>query len=77
MAISDEEAIKAASAKARDCYHRRLQFGTGGFYIFCQDCGGTWVAKRGWGADTEIDYERCNNLVSTFDERVPPELKSR
>jgi hypothetical protein len=56
----------------RDCRHESLFFGSGGFYIFCRQCGGAWVAKKNSGPDVAIDYERSSNLVSTFDERVPP-----
>jgi hypothetical protein len=61
----EDERIAAASERYRNCYHKHSQFGAGGF------CGGTWVEKRGLGADTEIDHERANNLVS-FDQPVPP-----
>lgn len=69
---TDDDADKAQAKKARECNHLRLQFGSGGFYIFCRDCGGQWVAKRGFGPDAVIDYDRSNNLVSTDDERVAP-----
>jgi hypothetical protein len=66
----EDPAIKAQAERSRNCRHERLQFGSGGFYIFCMDCRGTWVAKRGWGPDNIIDYDRAHNLVSTFDVRV-------
>jgi hypothetical protein len=68
----EDDRIAAASERQRNCHHKHLQFGSGGFHIFCMDCGSTWVAKHRQGADTEMARQRPGNLVSTSDQRVPP-----
>ena len=38
-----------------NCTHDRLHFGSGDYYIFCDDCSATWVHKVfGGGADNDL-----------------------
>lgn len=30
-----------------DCDHKTLMFGSGDYYIFCQDCGAKWMGHDG------------------------------
>lgn len=69
----EAKAIEEASQRAHECSHRTLYFASGGYYVCCRECSGVWVAKRGWSDDTNLDYSRAANIVSTADERVPKE----
>lgn len=67
--------LSERQAKWRACRHNDLQFGSGGHYIFCCECGAQWVACHDGGT---IDHNRAGNLVSGFDHRIPgvPILKA-
>lgn len=52
------------------CQHEHLHFGSGGFYVFCRDCGAAWVARK--LESDEIDYSRSNDGVTTGDYRDKP-----
>ena len=49
------------------CKHLSLRFGSGGFYVFCDECNVAWVAvKKGGTGDRDLDYDRsgmedCDN----------------
>lgn len=34
-----------------ECRHETIRFGSGDYYIFCQDCPAAWVFKERAGAD--------------------------
>ena len=63
----DQEALSARKARWRGCAHEDLQFGSGGHFIFCCQCGAEWVASHDGG---KIDFERAGNVVSNFDHRI-------
>lgn len=47
-----------------DCNHNRLYFGSGDYYIFCDEC------KRSWVISGDMDYPDPNSCVTGFyDER--------
>lgn len=35
------------------CGHLRLRFGSGGYYIFCNDCAAAWIAWK-MGSDERV-----------------------
>lgn len=56
------------------CSHRKLSFGSGGFYIFCAECGGTWTPE---GAHGDDNHKRCiSNAVLTGAEEVRTDPKT-
>ena len=47
-----------------DCFHKTLYFGSGGFYVICQDCQNFWSCTDPWSNKAYI-----NNRVGTSDLR--------
>jgi hypothetical protein len=39
-----------------ECVHENLYFGSGDFYIFCEDCGHTWQSQ---GNEHNLHAQAC------------------
>jgi hypothetical protein len=60
------------------CRHRKLTFGSGGFYVICADaCGQYWVAKHGQDDEPGLRPESANDLTHMGDLRVEPPILDR
>lgn len=46
-------------AGGADCRHAKLQFGSGDYYLFCQECKAAWVRKR---LDSDIAAPELSNF---------------
>jgi hypothetical protein len=57
----------------KQCKHPTLTFGSGGYYVFCRQCGFTWVAKRSDGPEpnTLVDRDAGSNGLGGHDSRTP------
>ena len=51
------------------CPHRRLGWGSGAFYVICQDCSQFWIAINA-GDDSSIDYRQGANATHGWKHRV-------
>jgi ribosomal protein S27E len=40
-----------------ECEHENLYFGSGDYYIFCEDCGHTWQTQ---GGEHNLSAQQCN-----------------
>ena len=50
------------------CGHEKLTFGSGDFYIFCVDCGRSWIHKN--TADDTISYDHGHGVDGGNEYRV-------
>lgn len=52
------------TAKAqKDCNHETIRFGSGDYYVFCQDCPAAWVFKDRFGNTDEPCAAKSNQGV--------------
>lgn len=52
------------------CTHTKLFFGSGGYFVFCRECGAQWSPAH---EDNVEEVAKCmTNEVDTSDERVEP-----
>ena len=60
------------------CRHRKLSFGSGGYFIICADaCGQYWVAKRGTDGELGLREGSAKDLLYMTDLRVEPPILDR
>lgn len=52
-----------------ECSHEKLYFGSGGYYIFCDNCSRTWVAINP-PHDNNLCYEASGDGLTNDDYRV-------
>lgn len=69
--------------KYRDqCEHLTLRFGSGDYYIFCQDCSAYWgalnpsIREYGYGPDGKINVG-CDPTVCTNTFQLSGELRRK
>lgn len=60
-----------------DCKHIHLHFGSGGYYLLCQQCEIVWVAKKSGGPEPEevVDRKAGENGLGGFDIRSEPPIE--
>ena len=56
----------------KDCRHEKLTFGSGDFYVFCVDCGRSWVHRK--MEDDTISYEHGQNVTGEYRVAFPDNL---
>ncbi len=55
----------ASSPESTACQHERLTLASGGFYVICEGCGQTWVARRmGAASDTDLDHAPARTSIT-------------
>lgn len=52
--------------EVKDCGHKRLFFGSGDFYIICEDCNMYWVSEE------DDQHNQGSNINLSGERRVEP-----
>jgi ribosomal protein S27E len=47
--------------KMNQCGHKSVRFGSGGYYVFCNNCSRTWTATQGHLLDTYAGADMVGN----------------
>lgn len=56
----------------KDCFHEKLTFGSGDFYIFCVDCTRSWVHRS--MENDSVSYEHGQNVAGEYRVKFPNNL---